>query len=310
MSYTRTTWANGATALSAEHMNNIEDGINEALTAAQGNSDMWSYIRNLVYPVGSIYMTASLDTVAKVEAALGGTWVKWGQGKVPVGVDTSDTDFDTVEETGGVKDAIIPSHDHTASFSGTALGTHTHTGPSHTHTGPSHTHGLNGTSAVATSAGAHTHSVSGTAASAGAHTHGTNNNSKQKFVISSLDVSNDSAGSLQSGSGYAYPYATTKSGNVIIDETPFGWGTATGSAGAHTHSISGTAASAGAHTHSLTGNTTAAGTGATGAAGTGATSAVSAGTPSGTVTVASKGESVTGKNLQPYITCFMYKRTA
>lgn len=134
MSYSRTTWANGATALSAEHMNNIEDGINEALTAAQGNSDMWSYIRNLVYPVGSIYMTASLDTVAKVEAALGGTWVAWGSGKVPVGVDTSDTDFDTVEETGGVKTVTL-----TAAQSG--IPAHAHGLNSHTHTLNSHTHG-------------------------------------------------------------------------------------------------------------------------------------------------------------------------
>ena len=32
---------------------------------------------------------------------LGGTWVAWGAGKVPVGVDTTDTDFATVEKTGG-----------------------------------------------------------------------------------------------------------------------------------------------------------------------------------------------------------------
>lgn len=32
-----------------------------------------------------------------------GTWNLWGSGKVPVGVDTSDTLFDTVEKTGGEK---------------------------------------------------------------------------------------------------------------------------------------------------------------------------------------------------------------
>ena len=32
-----------------------------------------------------------------------GTWVLWGAGRVPVGVDTSDTDFSTVEKTGGSK---------------------------------------------------------------------------------------------------------------------------------------------------------------------------------------------------------------
>lgn len=60
-------------------------------------------ISDYLYPVGSIYMSATLSTAAQVEAALGGTWVAWGAGRVPVGVDTADTDFDTVEETGGIK---------------------------------------------------------------------------------------------------------------------------------------------------------------------------------------------------------------
>ena len=37
----------------------------------------------------------------------GGTWVAWGAGRVPVGVDTTDTDFDTVEETGGTKSVTL-----------------------------------------------------------------------------------------------------------------------------------------------------------------------------------------------------------
>ena len=55
------------------------------------------------YPVGSIYMSATMSTTSQVEAALGGTWVAWGAGRVPVGVDTTQTEFDVVEETGGEK---------------------------------------------------------------------------------------------------------------------------------------------------------------------------------------------------------------
>ena len=33
----------------------------------------------------------------------GGTWVRWGNGRVPIGVDTGDSDFNTVEKTGGNK---------------------------------------------------------------------------------------------------------------------------------------------------------------------------------------------------------------
>ena len=60
-------------------------------------------ILDRIYPVGSIYMSATFSTATQVQNALGGTWVAWGSGRVPVGVDTSQTEFDTVEETGGAK---------------------------------------------------------------------------------------------------------------------------------------------------------------------------------------------------------------
>lgn len=74
-------------------------------------------ILNLIYPVGSIYMSATIATAAAVGTALGGTWVEWGAGRVPVGVDASDADFDTAEETGGEKThtltvAEMPDHHH------------------------------------------------------------------------------------------------------------------------------------------------------------------------------------------------------
>lgn len=74
-------------------------------------------ILNRIYPIGSIFMSVSHSTVAQVQEALGGTWVAWGAGRVPVGVDTSDTNFDTAEETGGEKThtltvAEMPSHGH------------------------------------------------------------------------------------------------------------------------------------------------------------------------------------------------------
>ena len=47
----------------------------------------------------------------------GGTWEQWGKGRVPVGVDTSQTEFKTVEKTGGEKTHTmtigqLPNHDH------------------------------------------------------------------------------------------------------------------------------------------------------------------------------------------------------
>ena len=73
-----------------------------------------------VYPVGSIYINASVNT--NPATLLGfGTWVAFGAGKVIVGLDSGDTDFDTAEETGGAKThtlsiSEIPSHTHTTTI--------------------------------------------------------------------------------------------------------------------------------------------------------------------------------------------------
>lgn len=80
-------------------------------------SDLTAAVFAAIYPIGSIYMSTTMSTAAQVATAFGGTWVAWGAGKVPVGVDTSDTDFDSVEETGGEKTHTltiteIPAHTH------------------------------------------------------------------------------------------------------------------------------------------------------------------------------------------------------
>ena len=99
-----------------------------------GGASEMSDIFNAVYPVGSIYMS-----VNNVNPGLlfGGTWEAWGSGRVPVGVDANDTDFDTVEETGGEKTHALtvsemPTHNHgftgTASKTGTRSINHRHAG--------------------------------------------------------------------------------------------------------------------------------------------------------------------------------------
>jgi hypothetical protein len=65
-----------------------------------------------VYPIGSIYTNATNNT--NPGTLLGfGTWVAFGAGRVMVGHDASDPLFDSAEETGGSKDAIVVSHTHT-----------------------------------------------------------------------------------------------------------------------------------------------------------------------------------------------------
>lgn len=71
-------------------------------------------ILDLVYPVGSIYMSINSTNPSTL---FGGTWVAWGSGRVPVGVNTSQSAFNTAEKTGGeinhtLTVAELPSHAH------------------------------------------------------------------------------------------------------------------------------------------------------------------------------------------------------
>jgi hypothetical protein len=70
------------------------------------------------YPIGTIYETTSsdLDTTTKMGNHFGGTWEVYGAGRVLV-AKSSDTEFDTIGETGGEKThtlsvAEMPSHTH------------------------------------------------------------------------------------------------------------------------------------------------------------------------------------------------------
>lgn len=66
-----------------------------------GKSETYSKTEliNVIYPKGSIFM--SVNNVNPGTYLSGTTWVSWGSGRMPVGVNTSQTQFNTVEKTGG-----------------------------------------------------------------------------------------------------------------------------------------------------------------------------------------------------------------
>jgi len=95
------------------------DGLVNAVPVANGGtgaSSVAAAVSNLsasIYPVGSIYINAGVTT--NPATLLGfGTWTAFGAGRVLVGLNNSDTAFDTLQETGGSKDAIVVSHTHVA----------------------------------------------------------------------------------------------------------------------------------------------------------------------------------------------------
>lgn len=88
-------------------------------------------------PVGFVFISVVSTNPATL---LGyGTWAAFGAGRVLVGLDSGDTDFDTAEETGGAKTSTPSAH------VGAAVAAHSN----HTHTGPSHQHNLSGGAATA-----------------------------------------------------------------------------------------------------------------------------------------------------------------
>lgn len=76
-------------------------------------------LADLIYPVGAIYITTS---VANPATYLGGTWERYAKGRCLVGVNENETEFATVEKTGGHKN--MQQHTHKATTK--SAGAHTH----------------------------------------------------------------------------------------------------------------------------------------------------------------------------------------
>ena len=101
------------------------------------------------FPVGAIYMSTTSANPSTFWT--GTTWQAFATGKTIVGIDTSDTDFNSVNKTGGSKEVVLtvpnlPTHNHTVgdnshSHTVNGVGDHSHTLNDHAHYLPPHQHG-------------------------------------------------------------------------------------------------------------------------------------------------------------------------
>lgn len=206
-------------------------------------------ISNIIFPVGTIKITT---TNVNPGNYLGGTWVAWGSGRVPVGINTSDSDFNTSEKTGGSKTG---SYTPAGSVGNTYLNINQI---------PSHAHGLN----------SHTHTIAAQTLDAvigTGHQHYLN-----YFVEAGYDtgkwlmpraIEAGSTAVRMTGNNENHTYGNTA--NMMTGYASFPQ-TTTGAASGNTANNGGN----GSHNHGFTG------------------------------TAANIGR------LQPYITCYMWKRTA
>ena len=128
------------------------------LTAAQWNSTLEGIlvdhaqdgthfkVMSALNPVGTI---REFNVATNPADLLGfGTWDSFGAGQVTIGLDSGDSDFDTVGNTGGEKThklviAEMPSHTHTQNSHNHTQNAHNHTQNSHNHTQNSHNHDQN-----------------------------------------------------------------------------------------------------------------------------------------------------------------------
>lgn len=92
----------------------LNNDVTKLMGAFTSVTDLTKQLFLLMHRVGDIIFSTSDENPSTI---YGGTLVAWGKGQVPVGVDTSDSDFNTVEKTGGEKEHTLtvdemPSHKH------------------------------------------------------------------------------------------------------------------------------------------------------------------------------------------------------
>jgi len=138
----------------------MKDGTTRITGAGKSALDAW--------PIGSIYISMLTTSPA---AHFGGTWSRFAQGRMLVGVNEGDEFWDYEGKTGGKRTVVagdLPYHIHTidhdhASVSTNSDGGHTHTTNRRVSSGGSTGHaigaGVDAGDGVTGSAGGHTHDV-------------------------------------------------------------------------------------------------------------------------------------------------------
>jgi microcystin-dependent protein len=132
------------------------------------------------FPVGSVFI-AVVNT--NPGTLLGyGTWSSFAAGRVLVGLDAGQTEFDTVEETGGAK---------THTLTTAEMPSHTHVQDAHTHVQNAHSHVITSQTATTGSATSYEH---GTLDTSSAETEATETTATTTAVNQNATAVNQSTG--------------------------------------------------------------------------------------------------------------------
>ena len=245
-----------------------------------------------IYPVGSIFMSTSNTNPATY---FGGTWVAWAQGRVVVGVGSNGTtSYTSANSTGG---ADARSHYHSSATSGTPS-TNTSGTPSNNTSGtPSVT--STGTPSTNVTAGP---SVANTGAASG-------NTGATTLTVSQIPSHSHTLTTIKKCSSEASGYGLTQSvgfkDRPLVSDSSGGTMTTayTGSSSSHIHTLNSHVHSLNSHTHTMGSHTH-------------TLNNHTHSLNSHTHTLSSHTHSIPTSTTvsmdmrQPYITCYIWQRTA
>ncbi len=101
------------TSKSGGSSSNVNGAIDELYSLTTDREKLKQDIVNIIYPVGSIYMSTEDDTVEKVQDKFGGTWERYAEGTMLMSVDSNHA----VNTTGGsssvtLSTSNLPNHSH------------------------------------------------------------------------------------------------------------------------------------------------------------------------------------------------------
>ena len=201
------------------------DNVQGAIDELYQDANDYSSIREMIYPVGSIYISVEDDTVAKVQERFGGTWEAFGAGRTLVGMGSNGTtNYTQVEKTDGTESqsytpaGTVGNTTLTAAQSGLREHTHSFTNPTYTVsggyvkngiTGGSHSHTAKGWAAVTDGSGSYI-TLGGAGAStnystnASTHTHDLPNHSHTVTVKTNGSVTKVSAANATSAHNHGF----------------------------------------------------------------------------------------------------------
>lgn len=225
-----------------------------------------------LYPVGSIYSNATNSTNPGTLFGFG-TWAAFGAGRVPVGYDATNSNFNASEKTGGSANAVVPDHIHSSTV----------TDPGHSHTFTNYS----------TSSGGSTTPIIG---SSNTTTTNTTNSATTGITIATGNAASSTSYTVTIS--IATPGVITFSGSAPANGTKIVLNTTGALPTGYTKGTEYFVVNSSGSTCQL--STT-----------SGGSAINTSGSQSGTHTLfVLTGASTTDANLQPYITVYMWKRTA